>query len=614
VNGSAHRAPAGRSRRGAHGLAACAAAAAVAMVAAPAWALEVGGALGWDLARTESNSDVTDSVQESFGQTYRVNLGGAVVDRRLASWHGGVGWRRDLTSFSGIDVENRDVTVTDFDFGVLALPATLPISFNLRRSRQQSDGGAAVVTDVTTTTASLSTQVPMPDGNPLGLSAYESIQDPGTGTSKSRLVSVYKRFDLTASTDLSSAYQYSRYTAPSTASTGHAVSLSSHTAWSPFVSSNLFGNVSSHESTTTRSAGGRSLFLNNSAGGGVFYRRARDASGSLTYSYTESPQDRSDNIQSHLLAGRGDVRLSTKTDLGARFTARRLELPTVTMDTATANMNIITRPRFGWSTGGSVGLATNQVSGAASTDRNSYTASTFLNALHTFDPVQIDWGGNLSYANTQGDFAQDRLTTSAHAGVTERRMRLMQLSGAYRFLDIRQNQGGGHLEPYTQDHGFTITDNFVPVRGLWLPSDVISGGITASTHFTRQYQPDRHIRTTNLNANAKYVPLAGLVTAASFELYDNSADLGGVNEVLRGSASWSHRAFQRGSARFSGEIRRTWQGGSYESQESGLGFDYDYAIGLLHVSFTAAATFTELPGAGSGTDTTSVRLNIVRTF
>jgi len=597
-----------------HRLAACAAAATVALVAGPAWALEVGGSLGWDLARTESDSDFADSVQESFGQTYRVNLGGGVVDRRLGTWNGGVGWRRDLTNFSGIDLENREVTVTDFNFGVLALPATLPVNFNIRRSRQQSDGGASVTTNITTTTASLSTQLPMPDGNPLGLSAYESVQDPGDGSSKSRLVSLNKRFDLSTRTDLNSSYQFSRYTAPSADSTGHAVSLSSHTAWNEFVSSNLFGNVSSHDSSTTRSAGGRSLFLNNSAGGGVFYRRGRDASGSLTYSYTESPQDQADNIQSHLLAGHGDVRLNTKTDLGARFTARRLELPTVTMDTATVNMNIVHRPRFGWSTGGSVGLATNQTSDGASTNRNTYTAGAFLNALHVFDPAQIDWGANTSYAHSQGDFAQDRLNTTAHLGVSERRMRVMRLNGTYRFSDIREDRGGGHLDPFIQDHGIIITDDFVPVRGLWLPSDVISGGINGSVHWTHQFNPDRHIRNTNLSANAKYVPLAGLVTSAAFELADNSSDLGGANETLRGTASWSHRALQRGTARLSGEIRRSWQGGNYESQESQVGLDYDYAIGLLHLSFTANATHTDLPDGASGTDTTNVRLNIVRTF
>jgi hypothetical protein len=604
---------AGARRRRARRRAACAAAAAVVLAAGPAWALEIGGSLGWDLARTESNSDVSDTTQESFGQSYRVNLGGAVADRRLATWNGGVGWRRDLTNFRGVDLADRQVSVTDFDFGVLALPATLPISLNLRRSRQQSDGGAAVVTDITTTTASLATQVPMPDGNPLGLSAYESVQDPGTGTSRSRLVSLNKRFDLTASTDLSSAYQYSRFTAPGGDSTGHAVSLSSHTAWSPFVSSNLFGNVSSHESTTTRSTGGHSLFLNNSAGGGVYYQRGRDASGNLTYSYTESPQDRAQNIQTHLLAGRGNVRLDTKTDLSARFTARRLDLPTVTMDTATANMSLVHRPRFGWSTGGSVGLATNQTSDGTSTDRNSYTAGAFLNAVQNYVPAQVDWGANVSYANSQGDFAQDRLTTEAHLGAAERRLRLMRLNAEYRFLDIRESQGGG-LDPYLQDHGITITDDFVPVRGLWLPTDVIDGAISGSTHWSFEFNPDRHVRTTNLEANAKYLPFNGLVTAAAFELQDNSSDLGGVNETLRGSASWSHRAFQRGSARFSGEVRRTWAGGSFESQESQLGFDYDYGIGLLHVTFAADATFTELPDGAPGTDTTSVRLNVVRTF
>lgn len=593
-------------------VAACAVAAAC-LASGPAWALEVGGALGWDLNRTESNSDFANIIQESFGQTYRVHLGGGVLSRRLALWNGGVGWRRDLTNFSGIDRGNREVTVTDFDFGLLALPATLPVNLNLRRSHQESDGGAGVVTDLVTTTASLVTRIPMADGNPLGLSAYASEQDPGTGTSKARLVSVSKRFDLTSETDLNSSYQFARYIAPSADSTGHAVSLASHTSWSEHVASNVYGNVSSRASSTTRSAGGRSLFLNNSAGGAIQYRRGREASGNLAYSFTQSPQDQAEDIRSHLLSGRGQVRVSKKTDIGGRFTARRLDLPTVTLDTATATMNLVHRPRFGWSTGGALGLAKNRSSGGATEDRNTYSASTFLNARHDLVPAQIDWGGNVAYSSSSGNLAQDRLTTTAHVGATERRLQVMRISARYRFTDIEEDRGGG-LDPFTRDHGITVTDTFRPARGLLLPTDVISGGVTGSVHWSQQFRPDRHIRNTNLNANAKYVPVAGVVTTASFELQDNSSDLGGSDEILRGTASWTRRAFRRGTARLSGEIRRTWTGGSYESQESKVGLDYDYAIGLLHVSFTADATFTDLPGAGSGTDTTNLRLNIVRTF
>jgi hypothetical protein len=593
-------------------MAACALAAAC-LAPGPAWGLELGGSLGWDLARTESDAEFADTVQESFGQTYRVHLGGGVVNRRLALWNGGVGWRRDLTNFSGVNRGNREVTVTDFDLGLRALPATMPINLNLRRSRQESDGGAGVVTDVLTTTASLTTHVPMPDGNPLGFSAYATEQDPGTGTSKSRLVAVSKRFDLTSSTDLNSSYQFARYIQPAASSTGHAVSLASHTSWNEYLASNVYGNVSSRSSTTTRNAGGRSLFLNNSAGGGLQYRRGREVSGNLTYSFTQSPQDQAEDIRSHLLAGRGTVRVGKKTDVGGRFTARRLDLPTVTLDTATANLSLTHRPRFGWSTGGTLGLAKNRSSGGTSDDRNTYNASTFLNARHEFVPAQVDWGGNLAYSTSSGNLAQDRLTTTVHVGATERRLRTQRISGQYRFTEIHEDRGGG-LDPFTRDHGITLTDHFLPVRGLLLPRDVISGSVTGSVHWSQQFRPDRKVRNTNLNANAKYVPLAGLVTTASFELQDNSSDLGGANEILRGTASWTRRAFRRGTARLSGEYRRTWASGTYESSESKVGLDYDHAVGLLHVSFTADATFTELPNGAAGTDTTNVRLNIVRTF
>ncbi len=585
---------------------------AFALIAEPAWALEVGGAMGWNLARTESNSEVADSVQESFGQTYRVNLGGAVLRRRLAIWSGGVGWRRDLTTFSGIDLPSRQVKVTDFDFGLRALPATLPINLNLHRSKYET-GAGELDTNVITTTASLTTDVPMPDGHPLGFSAYESIQDAGTGAAKAKLVGLRKRFDLTGDTDLSSAYQFSRYTAPAGDSTGHAVSLSSHTRWNPRLTSNLFGNVSSRSSSTTREAGGRSLFLNNSAGGSLRYMRGRVASGNLSYSYTQSPQDRAEDVRSHQLSANGRLRVDTKTDVSGRFVARRLDLPTATLDTASASVNLIHRPRFGWSTGGSLGTALNQTSGVASSDRATYTASGFLNARHDLVPAQVDWGGNVSYASTTGDFAQDRLTTILHAGATDRVLQTQRVTAVYRFSDIREDHGFG-LDPFMQDHGITVTDNVVPIRGILLPADLISGSLSGAVHWSQQYRPDRSIRTTSLDANAKYLPFPGLVTSAAFELRDNSSNLGGADETLRGLVSYTHRTYQSGSARLSGQVKRTWAGGNYESQEWGGTFDYDYAIGLLHITFTADASFVDLGRGAQGTDTTGVRLNIVRTF
>jgi hypothetical protein len=586
---------------------------AVALLPAPARAISLGGSLQWDLSRTESSSTYSSVTQETFGQNYRLNSSGYLVRHRIANWNLGGGWRADRTRFAGTSQPDRRVTITDLDAGLVLLPGLMPMTVNFRRSIVDSTGDATANQSTLSTTISFATQVPMRDGNPLGVSAYQTTLDPGTGTSRSRLFSLAKRFDLGRRSRLNTSYQFSQYHAPASESNGHGVSLSENTEWSDRLASNVFANVSSRSTTSTRLAGGRSLFLNNSGGASLFYRRGREVSANLAYSFSQSPQDQASDIRSHLLAGNATVRLDKKTDVNGRFALRRLDLNTVTLDTGTASVGLTYRPRFGWSTGAQVGVANNRTTGPSTTDRNTYSANLFLNARHDLEPVQITWGGNTAYSTTQGDFAQDRLTSTAQVGATERRLRWIRISGEYRFTDIREAQGGG-LDPFTREHGLRLTGNVLPRRGIWLPSDVISGSVTTGVHWSRQYQSARNVRTADLQMEGRYNPFGGLTTTAGYELHDNSSDVGGADQVLRANVAWSRSMFRRGSLSLTGDVRRNYTGGNYQSQQATARTTYDYAVGLLHVALSADFTTVDLAGSGSGTDTNSVRLSVVRTF
>lgn len=591
-----------------------AAVAAVLLLAAePAAAVQLGGSLSWDLSRTEQNSSFVDTTQESFGQNYRVTASGATVRRTLGNWTAGVGLRRDFTRFSGTDERNRTVTMQDLDLGLSLFPRTLPSTLHFRRSMVDNSSGGPVTQNTLNTTISFNTRVRMGDGNPLGVSAYQSTQDTGSGTATSRLLSLAKRFDLGNRNRLNTAYQFSRFEAPGSHSTGHGASVSDATTWSNRLSSNVYANVSTRTTTTTRLAGGRSLFMNNSAGGNLSYRRDRDVSANLGYAYIENPLTQGTDLRSHQLSGNARVRLDKKTDLHARFTARRLDLGNRTLDTGTMNAGLTYRPRLGWSTGGQVSLSENRTSGIGNSQTTSYSVSGFFNARHQLEPAEINWGGDVSYSSSGGDLSQERLSSNARLEALERRLRWIRISGEVHVTDIRGGEGGG-LSPYLREHGIRAVGNVVPLRGVWLPSDVLTGHVTGRINWTNQYQQSRHVRTSDLAVEGRYSPFNRLTTLAAIEVHDHTADEAGADEVLRGNAAWNQPVSLRGSMNLSGDVRRAYVGGDFQSQQLTGRLAYDYSLGLLRVSLSADVTKVELGRGGAGSDSNSVRLNILRTF
>lgn len=592
-----------------------AAAAALLLAAEPAAALQLGGSLSWDLSRTEVNSSFVDSSQESFAQTYRINASGAAMRNAIGRWTAGVGLRRDLARFSGAGDGSRSVTMKDLDLGLTLFPRTLPSTLHYRRSVVDTSSGGSSGQSSLSSTISFNTQVPMRDGHPLGVSAYQGTQDVGTGTATSRLFSLAKRFDLGDRNRLSTSYQFSRFQAPGSHTTGHGISASDATTWNSRLSSNVYANVSTHTTTTTRRASGRSLFLNNSAGGSLVYRRDRDVSANLSYAYVENPLEQGSDLRSHQLMGNAQVRLDKKTDLSARFTARRLDLGDRTLDTGMVNVGLTHRPRLGWSTGGQVSLAQNRTSGIADTQSTSYSVGGFFNARHQLEPVEINWGGSSAYSSATGSLAQDRLTTTARVEALERRLRWIRISGEVHVTDIHEGQGGNGLSPYLREHGIRATGHVVPVRGVWLPSDVLTGNVSGSVTWSRQHQQDhRNLRTSSLVLEGRYSPFSRLTTTAGFEVHDQSSDSSGADELLRANAAWNQPVFRRGSMSLTGDLRRAYVGGDFQSQQLTGRLSYDYAFGLLHVSFSADVTQTSLGGRGEGSDSNSVRLNILRTF
>ncbi|MFQ5508244.1 MAG: hypothetical protein ACE5FN_02780 [Leptospirillia bacterium] len=577
-----------------------------------ALALQLGGSLSWTTTRTETNTPTTDSVQTGFGQTYRTNANGGFLRPGLLNWTAGVGWRRDMTTFSGVNQPARDVRLTDYNLGFVVLPTVMPLNINLRRSVVDNSSGSGKQT-TETGTISLSTRIPMPDGEPLGVSAFQSEQDATGGTTTSRLLGLSKRFEIGSGTDLNSSYQLSQYSAPGTRSTGHGASLSTNTVWNERLSTNAFANVSSRSTTSTRNASGRSLFLNNSLGAGLFYRRARTLSASLNYAYSESPQDQGEDIRSQLLSGRGNLRLSKKTDVNGSFALRRLDLNTTRLDTVTARAGLKYRPRFGWSTGGQVSVSSNTTSGASSSDRNAYTVNGFLNARHDLVPVRLNWGSSLSWSSSSGTFSEDRLTTNAHVSVSEQQLRWVRLNANYRFTDIQQSYGSGGVEPFTQDHGVGLSASLTPKRRVLLPTDSLSASASTSATWSRQFRADRNLRSTSFNLHGSYTAWSGLVADASYRFVDNSSDTTGSEHLFLAAATWSRTALRRGKMRLKADARRSYTGGNLESEEYGITYYFDYSIGLLRASFSANYTSLTL-GQGDGTDTNGVRLNITRTF
>lgn len=593
---------------------------AVALLLAPvAWpadalALRLNGSLSWDFARTESRSGSVDMVQKGFGQTYRLGTTGTLVSHRIATWSAGAGWRRDLATFSGTPTAARDMRMTDLDLGMVLLPGTMPMTVNFRRSLVDNNSAGTVGQSSLNSTISLSTRVRMWDGEPLAITAHQATQDNGDSSHKSRLLSLSKRFRLSDRHMLNTGYQFTQFILPNGTDTGHAVSASTHSQWNDRLASTLYGNVTSRIANGPRRVAGRTLLTSNSYGGGVSYKRGAVLNANLSYAYTETPQDLNADIINHQLAGRASYRVDTKTDVDGNFTVRRLDLTTVTLDTMTANTGIRYRPAFGWAVGSRLGVAANTTSGAAATDRTSYTVAGFLSGRHDTVPVEARWGTDVGYHTTRGDFAQDRLTSTVYVNGTDKLIPYVQVIGEYRLTDIREGTGGSGLDPHSLEHGATVTATLDPMRSVWRPGDSLDATMHAGTHWNRQYGAQGTFRGTDFNTEARYLPWDELATSAGYEYSDNTATLSGSSQVLRAGAIWSKGLFRGATGRLSGDVRRTYLGGGFESSEMTVGYTLDYGIGLVRIALKADAKMIDLSGARDGTDSNSIRLNVVRTF
>ncbi len=579
-----------------------------------AFAVRLNGSLSWDFTRTQTRSGFSNVTQNGFGQGYRLGASGAVLNRRIATWTLGGGWRRDLTSFSGVSTHARDVRLRDLDAGLVLLPTTMPMTINFRRSVVDNKGGESVGQSTLNSTVSFSTRVRMPDGEALGISANQTTQESDSGDTRSRLLSLSKRFNLSKRNTLSSSYRFSQYKAPTSTETGHGVSLSNMSTWTERFTSNVFANLSSRNSTSTRLAGGRSLFTNNSYGASMNYRRSTVVNASLAYSYSETPQDLNDDIINHLLSGRANYRFSKKTDLNGHLTWRRLELNDINLTTSTVSLGIRHRPAFGWTAGGRVGMSSNGTTGTSSSDRNSYNLSGFLSGRHDLVPAEIRWGTDVGYSTTKGDFAQDRLTTTARISATDKLVPRVRIVGEYRVTDIREGKNGNELDPFTLEHGATITTTLDTIRGIWLPNDTLRGNMRMGTRWNRQSDSSRTFRGSNFGLDARYTFWSGLDASAGYDFSDNSSSLVSSTQVMRADVTWTKRIFRRGQGKLNGGLRRTYLGGGFESSEASIAYTFDYSIGLVRISLRADAKAIDLAGVREGTDTTSIRLNIVRTF
>lgn len=576
-----------------------------------AFAARVSGALSWDYSRNETNTDVSSVTQTGLGQNYRVNATGAVLTTRLATWNLGAGWRDNLASFSGSGQPSRRVQMLDGDVGLVLLPDRVPLVFNLRYA--EVDNSEDGDTNSLATTASFNTRLPI-GAHPLSISAYQTTQDTGNGDAVSRLVSLQKRFDLSRRSYVTGSYQFSRFDSRTTAREGHGVSLSGGTNWSGRLSSTYFGNVTSQMSSTSYSTGGQTLFLHNSGGAGLNYRRGAEVSANLNYSFSEDPVGDNGEIRTHLLSGRGNLRASAKTDLKGRFTVRRLELPTVDLFTATGSVGIDHRPRFGWRTGGQLGFATNGTSDNTQGDRNTVSASQYLSASHELDVMRISWGESVAYSDSTGDFTRKRLTSSATLNVAEKRLTTVRLEAKYRFTDIQESQTGSRLEPLDQEHALTLIGTVQPRRNVWREGDLLSGSVSAGSQWNQYHASDTAIQTTRFKAEANYQVWSGLSALAGYSFQDNSSDIRGTEQALNGSVSWSRRVLVHGSSRLSGDYRQSFYGGGGgDTREASLRWRLDYAIGLVRAALSANLTYADTGGANA-TDSNSVYLNITRAF
>lgn len=585
----------------------------------PAHALSLGGSVGFDVARVESSTSFATTTQTQFGQSYQLNVAGGLLLPQLGQWNGGFGYRRDLTQVAGFNGSDQDIKLFSVNAGVTLLPNILPMTFSFSRS-VVDDNNSVSARNAIHNTVSLTTRVPVGLSDPLAVALHQTRQSSGFGSTTSRLASLSQRLNLGERSQLNTSYQFSQFSTPDTESTGHALSLNERSKWSENLQSSLQANLSSRSSTATQRAGGRSLFLNNSIGGGLSYHRGRTLSASLHYNFSESPQDQLDSITTQLLSVRTNIRASKKLDIRSYGTLRRLNLGNTRLDTSTLSVSMTYRPRFGWSTGGQFALSNNQtvsnVAGGTDDSRNTVSGGLFLAARTEFDVGDVSWGGSSGYSINRGNSSAqlDRLTSSVYATFSERVLQQSHWSADYRMTHIRESNTGNLPVPFSFEHGVNVTGTMEPRYGLFRAADSLTAQFRAGMDWNHRSLSSRSFRGRSVIFDAHYQPAPSLVTSMGYSLADNSSTQLGTRQTLSASVGWTQRVFRRGQGRLRSDVRRSLLGGEFESQEASLEYTFDYALGLVRIAFSADVVFVDLAGTASGNNRNNIRLNITRTF
>ncbi|MDH4229773.1 MAG: hypothetical protein OEW11_08540 [Nitrospirota bacterium] len=585
----------------------------------PAAAMQLGGALSWSYGRTEVNTPSSNSVRTEFQQVYRFNLSGNVLRRELGMWTFGAGLRDTKSDDHGTGGGARanNYRTTDLNFGLTLFPTRVPMNLTLTRSITDNGNGRPVDRSALGTSVDFNTRVPMPDGNPLGVSLRQTSQTvDSAATGIGRMASLDKRFDLGSATRLQSAYRFSQFRAAGSETSAHGLSLSSATDWSERISSNLYANRTTRDSTSTRIAGGRSIFLSNNYGGLVNYRNKAISSGSLAYDFSEIPQEQTDPLTSQQMYGRGTRRLGTRTDVNGSVAVRRLDIQSSQLDTGSASMGVVHRPRLGWSTGLNLGVAQNVTRNSLGQEHRfgAYNSGAFFTARHEFQPLTFGWGVTTGYVVSSGGTASDRLTDTLNLTLADHTVDWVRLTSFYQFTDIREAPPGHGMSPYTQEHYLTLNGNFQPRTALLLPSDVLSGDFSMTQSRSRLFWTQQDISTSIFTLDGTYRFWSGLEARSGYSIARSSEDMQGAHQEAHSTLAWNGTAFLRGTQRLEGNARRTWAGGGYQVQEAGLAYELGYSIGLLRASLNADTTFRN-EGSFYGRDNVNnVRLNVTRSF
>ena len=584
-------------------------------------AVQLGGALNWNFGRTEQTTPRNNIVRTQFDQWYRAHLTANILRSELGTLRIGGGWRSTRTDDFGTGaavLTGSAYKLADLNVSLSMLPTRLPMSLTFNRSISKDASGNTTSRSVLGSTLNFSARIPMPDGNPIGLSFNQSKQDARQASdSTARLATVSKRIDLGSKTRLNASYRYSDYSTDTTSVTGHGGSLSSDSQWTEHLSSSLYANLTSQDSNVTRTAAGRNVFLNNNYGGALHYRRGAEASGTLSYSFTETPQSALDDIRSQQLYGRGNLRVGARTDLRGNFAVRRLRMPTTDMDTLSTSLGVHYRPRFGWSTGVTTSLARNQMTdptGATTSSYNSVSGNAYLSARQEYRPVRLSWGLSSHFTATGGANTQDRLTSAANISATERTLDWIRLTGTYRLTDIRETGVGTGMAPHSREHAVTLGGAFTPKTRVWLASDVLSASFSTRYQRNQSFFDGRNVGSRGFETTVNYRLWSAFQTHAGYKYAFNSDDLQGSHQEVNAGAQWHDQVFHRGTQMVEGDIRRVWLGGRIFNQESTLRYQFNYAVGLMSVSFTADTTwFSGQSGLGD-TSTNNLYLSLVRTF